>query len=213
MSNFDKERRIMVDKQLFKRGITNKRLLEAFENVPRHKFVQEDQQHMAYGDHPLPVGEGQTISQPYIVALMTDALELTKDDKVLEIGTGSGYQAAILAELAKEVYSIERIENLAISAKKVLEDLNYHNIHIKVSDGTLGWDDKSPFDAIIVTAASPVIPDSLTGQLKTGGRMIIPVGDMRTQDLIKIVKTEKELEKTNLGGCRFVPLRGEKGWG
>ncbi|UMZ74876.1 protein-L-isoaspartate(D-aspartate) O-methyltransferase [Natranaerofaba carboxydovora] len=212
MSVFEKERKSMVKKQIYKRGIREEKVLKAFESVPREKFVPEDQKHMAYGDHPLPIGDNQTISQPYIVALMTDALELQKEDKVLELGTGSGYQAAILGEIASEIFSIERIENLASNAKKILRELGYNNIHIKVDDGTLGWEDKSPFDAIMVTAASPNIPDSLTEQLKTGGRMVIPVGDLHSQDLLKVTKTKSGIEKVNLGGCRFVPLKGEKGW-
>lgn len=212
MKNYKDERKQMVKQQIYKRGITDEKVLKAFENVKRDEFVPEDSKHMAYGDHPLSIGENQTISQPYIVALMTEALELEEDDTVLELGTGSGYQAAILAEIAKEVYSIERIRSLAENAKKVLNKLGYNNIHIKVDDGTLGWEEKSPFDAIIVTAASPEIPDTLIKQLKTGGRLVIPVGDLMGQDLIKIKKTEKDLEKTSLGGCRFVPLKGEKGW-
>ncbi len=212
-TDLDKERKLMVDKQIYNRGIKDKRILHAFNQVPRHAFVPEDKQHMAYGDYPLPVGDGQTISQPYIVALMTDALELTSNDKVLEIGTGSGYQAAILAELVKEVFSIERIEGLAENARQILEGLGYENIQLRIDDGTLGWKDQAPFDGIIVTAASPRIPKSLTDQLNIGGRMVIPVGDMTSQDLIKVKKSQEgELEKTNLGGCRFVPLKGEEAW-
>ncbi|MCS7180855.1 MAG: protein-L-isoaspartate(D-aspartate) O-methyltransferase, partial [bacterium] len=166
----------------------------------------------AYDDCPLPIGEGQTISQPYIVALMTEALKLKEKEKVLEIGTGSGYQAAILAEIGCEVYSVERIETLAKRAEKVLSKLGY-KVRIKIGDGTLGWPEFSPYDKIIVTAAGPEIPESLLSQLSENeGRLIIPIGDRFIQDLILIVKKGKKIERNNLGGCQFVPLIGKEGW-
>ncbi len=166
----------------------------------------------AYGDYPLPIGEQQTISQPYIVAEMTQALQLGKDDRVLEIGTGSGYQAAILAEIAFRVYTIERINSLFIKARKLFDELHYHNIVARYSDGTLGWKAESPFDAIIVTAGAPEIPETLIKQLAVGGRMVIPAGDQFSQELIKLYKDKQGIRKTYLGGCRFVKLLGEQGW-
>ena len=180
--------------------------------VPRHLFVEEALQSQAYSDHPLPIGEKQTISQPYMVALMTEALLLTGKEKVLEIGTGSGYQTAILAELSAKVFSVERIRSLAIRARKLLHDLGYFNVEIKIFDGTVGWTDESPFDAIMVTAGSPDIPQPLIDQLKVGGRMAIPVGDPYVQDLIRITKTEEGVKKEDFGGCRFVKLIGKYGW-
>ena len=167
----------------------------------------------AYGDYPLPIGEQQTISQPFIVAEMTQALALGPDDRVLEIGTGSGYQAAILAEIAFRVYSVERIYSLYVNARKLFDRLRYHNIITRYSDGTSGWKDESPFDAIIVTAGAPKIPEVLISQLAPGGRMVIPVGNQNSQELIKLVKDDKGIHQTNLGGCRFVKLIGENGWG
>ncbi|MFN3534743.1 MAG: protein-L-isoaspartate(D-aspartate) O-methyltransferase, partial [Desulfatiglandales bacterium] len=166
----------------------------------------------AYDDHPLPIGKGQTISQPYIVALMTEALELKKEDKVLEIGTGSGYQAAILALIAKEVYTVERIKELYESAKERLDRLGFKNIFFKLFDGTLGWEDHSPFDAILVTAGAPSVPSPLLNQLKDGGRLVIPVGERHNQELIKITKKDGLQRTENLGGCRFVDLVGVHGW-
>jgi protein-L-isoaspartate(D-aspartate) O-methyltransferase len=180
--------------------------------VPRHLFVGEALQDQAYGDFPLPIGEGQTISQPYIVAEMTQALEVTPDDRVLEIGTGSGYQTAILAELAFRVYSIERVRKLFVGSRKLLDELGYHNVITKCSDGTLGWPAESPFEAIIVTAGAPAVPDKLVQQLTVGGRMVIPVGDRFSQTLLKIRKHEDGAHTTDLGGCRFVKLIGEQGW-
>ncbi|HSO71184.1 MAG TPA: protein-L-isoaspartate(D-aspartate) O-methyltransferase, partial [Thermodesulfobacteriota bacterium] len=173
----------MVQTQLVARGISDPKVLYAMQKVPRHLFVEEALQNQAYGDFPLPIGEQQTISQPYIVAFMTEALKLTGVEKVLEIGTGTGYQAAILAELAPEVYSIERVYSLVSRARRILESLRYFNVKIKASDGTLGWPEEAPFDAIIVTAAAPGIPKPLLDQLAMGGRLIIPVGDRQTQSL------------------------------
>jgi protein-L-isoaspartate(D-aspartate) O-methyltransferase len=180
--------------------------------VPRHLFVSEALQDQAYGDFPLPIGEGQTISQPFIVAEMTQALALTPQDIVLEIGTGSGYQTAVLAELAYKIYTIERVRKLFIATRKLLDQLKYHNIVAKCSDGTLGWEDEGPFDAIIVTAGAPTVPEALLGQLKEGGRLVVPVGGTHSQSLLKVVKQADGLRETNLGGCRFVKLIGNHGW-
>jgi protein-L-isoaspartate(D-aspartate) O-methyltransferase len=180
--------------------------------IPRHLFVEEALQSQAYCDHPLPIGEKQTISQPYIVALMTEALQLTGREKILEIGAGSGYQTAILAELAEKVFSIERIRSLAVRARKLLYELGYFNVEIKIFDGTLGWVEERPFDAVIVTAGAPDIPQPLIDQLAMGGRLVIPVGDAFVQDLIRVVKTEDGIKKEDLGGCRFVKLIGRYGW-
>ena len=172
--DLEEMRKDMVDTQIAARGITDKRVLAAFGKVPRHKFVPEDFQDAAYSDHPLPIGNGQTISQPYMVALMTEKLALKDGERVLEIGTGSGYKLAILAELAKEVYSIERFENLAEAARAKMEALGYRNVVIRSGDGTLGWEEYAPYDGIVVTAAAPDIPQSLVRQLKQGGKLVIP---------------------------------------
>jgi protein-L-isoaspartate(D-aspartate) O-methyltransferase len=209
---FKRLREKMVATQLEARGIHDFRVLEAMRTVPRHLFVGEALQDQAYGDFPLPIGENQTISQPYIVAEMTQALEVTKDDRVLEIGTGSGYQTAILAEIAFRVYTIERMRDLFIKARKLLDQLAYHNVVAKCSDGTLGWPDESPFEAIIVTAGAPQVPEKLVEQLSIGGRMVIPVGDQFSQTLVKIRRDEDGIHKMDLGGCRFVKLIGEHGW-
>jgi len=202
----------MVSTQIEVRGIHDQRVLEAMRKVPRHLFVSEALQDQAFGDFPLPIGEGQTISQPFIVAEMTQSLELTQNDRVLEIGTGSGYQTAILAELAYRVYTIERVRKLFIGARKILEQLHYHNVVAKCSDGTLGWAEESPFDAIIVTAGAPEVPATLVEQLEEGGRLVIPVGGRLSQTLLKIERGEDGIRKTNLGGCRFVKLIGNHGW-
>ena len=180
--------------------------------VPRHLFVSEALRDQAYGDFPLPIGEQQTISQPYIVAEMTQALQLNKNDRVLEIGTGSGYQAAILAEIVFRVYTMERIQSLLINARKLFDQLGYYNIVTRYSDGTAGWKDESPFDAIIVTAGAPQIPESLVRQLAMGGRMVLPVGNRYSQELVKLYRDKQGIRQTNLGGCRFVKLVGEYGW-
>jgi len=208
----ERQREEMVRNQIEARGIKDSKVLAAFRRVPRHLFVSEALRDQAYGDYPLPIGEQQTISQPYIVAEMTQALELSEDDRVLEIGTGSGYQAAILAEIAYRVYTIERIRSLHIQVRRLFDKLHYLNIVTKYGDGTKGWPDESPFDAIIVTAGAPVIPDSLINQLHEGGRMVVPVGNQHTQELTKIYRDNKGIRQTNLGGCRFVKLVGEHGW-
>ena len=202
----------MVETQTKARGIKDERVLKAMLKVPRHLFVDEALRDQAYGDFPLPIGEGQTISQPYIVALMTEALELKGNERVLEIGTGSGYQTAILAELALWVYTIERFPTLLERAKKVLKELGYKNISFKLDDGTLGWKEAAPFDAIIVTAASPDIPLPLVEQLTEGGRMVIPIGDEFSQTLIKGVKKGGKLHTKALEPVRFVKLVGAYGF-
>ena len=209
---FERMREEMVSKQIASRGITDLNVLEAMSKVPRHLFVSEALMDQAYGDFPLPIGEQQTISQPYIVAEMTQALQLRKEDRVLEIGTGSGYQAAIIAEIVFRVYTVERIRSLFIKTRKLFDELHYHNIVTKYSDGTSGWEDESPFDAIIVTAGAPAIPETLVNQLAVGGRMVIPVGTQYSQELIKLTRDENDVHKTYLGGCRFVKLVGEHGW-
>lgn len=212
MIDFPKARLKMVEEQIISRGIEDPRVIAAMKKVPRHLFVEEALQSQAYSDHPLPIGEKQTISQPYMVALMTEALQLNGREKVLEIGAGSGYQAAILAELAARVFSIERIRSLAIKARKLLYELGYFNVEIRVSDGTYGWLEESPFDGIIVTAGSPDIPQPLIDQLAMGGRLVIPVGDAYVQDLIRVTQTEEGIRREDLGGCRFVKLIGKYGW-
>ena len=208
-------RKKMVDSQIRSRGIRDERVLEAMEKVPRHFFIEEGLQDQAYSDHPLPIGERQTISQPYIVALMTEALALTGTEKVLEIGTGSGYQAAVLAELADRVFSTERLPRLADRARKILYALRYSNVLIKVGDGTQGWSEEAPFDGIIVTAGAPKVPKPLVQQLAVGGRLVIPVGDRYSQNLLRVVRLSEDpgdVDEEDLGGCRFVDLIGEHGW-
>jgi len=202
----------MVEEQVVARGVKDARVIAAMRKVPRHLFVEEALQNQAYSDRPLPIGEKQTISQPYMVALMTEALQLTGKEKVLEIGAGSGYQTAILAESARQVFSIERILSLTMKARMLLINLGYTNVEIKFSDGTEGWIGESPFDAIIVTAGSPDIPQPLVDQLAVGGRLVIPVGDESVQDLIRLKKTEEGVKREDLGGCRFVKLIGKHGW-
>jgi len=202
----------MVKEQLEARGISNPRLLEAFRHVPRHLFVEEALQNQAYEDYPLPIGDGQTISQPYMVALMIDALRLTGKEKILEIGTGSGYQTALLAELAEEVFSIERIPTLAHRAISTLNRMKYFNVTIRIGDGTFGWPEKAPFDGIIVSAGAPEIPEVLKGQLAPGGRLVIPVGSRSVQNLFRVTHTPNGFKTENLGGCTFVKLVGRYGW-
>ena len=209
---YQRLRNEMVTKQIIARGISDPRVLSAMRSVPRHMFVSEAMMDQAYGDYPLPIGEQQTISQPYIVAEMTQALQIAPEDRVLEIGTGSGYQAAILSHIAFRVYTVERIYSLYVRTRKLFDQLLYHNIVTRYSDGTTGWKEESPFDAIIVTAGAPEIPTVLVNQLAVGGRMVIPVGDRHSQDLIKLVRNEKGIHQANLGGCRFVKLIGEHGW-
>jgi len=192
--------------------IKDKRVLKAMARIPRELFVLQDYYYAAYEDRPLPIGFGQTISQPFIVALMTEALELKADDKVLELGTGSGYQAAILAELVKRVITVERIPQLAESARKVLEKLGYSNVEVHIAGKTLGWVCEAPYDGIIVTAAAPCVPEALLEQLAIGGCLVIPVGSRWQQELLKVTRLKKKNRIENLGGCRFVPLVGEGAW-
>jgi len=212
MVDFPKARLKMVEEQIVSRGIKDPRVIAAMKKVPRHLFVEEALQSQAYNDHPLPIGEKQTISQPYMVAIMTEALQLKEKGKVLEIGAGSGYQTAILAELAEKVFSIERIRSLAIKARQLLYELGYFNVEIKIFDGTHGWVEETPFDAIIVTAGAPDIPQPLLDQLAMDGRLVIPVGDAYVQDLMRVTKTKEGIKKEDLGGCRFVKLIGKYGW-
>jgi len=202
---FTQQREAMVDKQMRDRGIRDPQVLKAMKTVPRHKFVHPLLKPLAYQDSPLPIGHKQTISQPYIVAYMTEVLELDSEDRVLEIGTGSGYQAAVLSEIVKEVYSIEIISALAQEAKKRLDMLGYRNVIVKDGDGYQGWQAHAPFDAIIVTAAPPSIPPKLLEQLAVGGRMIVPVGSV-SQELVLITKTEEGTQQETLLPVRFVPM-------
>jgi len=211
--SFDASRNDMVDTQLVGRGIKNERVLFAFRKVPRHEFVPGNLRDIAYDDHPLPIGFGQTISQPYMVALMTELLGLKGFEKVLEIGSGSGYQAAILAELASEVYSVEKVAELAISSQDLLRKLGYANINIKQGDGTLGWQEHAPYDGIIVTAGAPLVPAPLVEQLKENGKLVIPVGSNFSQVLRVITKQEGgRTKETDECPCVFVPLVGKYGW-
>jgi len=202
----------MVEEQLIPRGIFDERVLSAFRKVPRHAFIPDKSLENAYGDFPLPVGEGQTISQPYMVALMTQYLDLKPGDRALEIGTGSGYQTSILAELAKEVYSVERFAVLAERAQMVLNDLGHANIKIKVGDGTEGWEEFAPYDAIVVTAGAPAVPEPLVEQLAEGGRLVVPVGGGFSQTLTLVKKQEGKIAQEEICGCVFVPLVGRYGW-
>jgi len=210
--DFKLARERMVKNQLIARGIKDEKVLQAMGTIPRHRFIEEALAGEAYNDHPVPIGEKQTISQPYIVALMTEALELKGRENTLEIGTGSGYQTAILATLSSRVYTIERVKSLLVHARKLLAQIGYDNILFKAFDGTLGWKEYAPFDAIIVTAGAPRIPQPLIDQLADNGRIIIPVGDKYTQELIKVTKKGEALKQENMGGCRFVNLIGVHGW-
>jgi protein-L-isoaspartate(D-aspartate) O-methyltransferase len=205
MTDYDQLRKQMVENQIITRGVSDERVLSAMLKVPRHLFVDESLRHEAYNDYPLPIGEEQTISQPYMVAMMTELMRLKGDEKVLEIGTGSGYQTAILAELAREVYTVEIIEGLSIIAKRVLDDLGYDNVKFKIGDGYSGWEAYAPYDAIIVTCGPSNVPESLVDQLAEGGKLIIPVG-VGYQTLTILEKIDGELKKTESIDCRFVPM-------
>ncbi|HLC16036.1 MAG TPA: protein-L-isoaspartate(D-aspartate) O-methyltransferase [Thermodesulfovibrionia bacterium] len=210
--DFAYERKWMIEHQLRRRGIQDERVLEAMAQVPRHLFVDESIISRAYDDSALPIGEGQTISQPYMVALMTEMLMLTGSERVLEIGTGSGYQACVLARLAAEVYTVERIGSLCLEAQSRFKALDIANIHCIVQNGSLGYQQEAPYDAILVTAASPSVPEPLVNQLKVGGRMVIPVGDKFSQLLYRVDKTHDNIITTTSTPCVFVPLIGECGW-
>jgi protein-L-isoaspartate(D-aspartate) O-methyltransferase len=203
-----REREQMVSRQIEARGVQDQKTLEAMRRVPRHLFVPPELAGQAYEDHPLPIGHGQTISQPYIVAFMTEALELGEDETVLEVGTGSGYQAAVLAEIAKRVYSIEIVEPLAQGAARRLKDLGYTNVEVRAGDGYQGWPEAAPFDGIMVTAAAPRIPEPLKDQLADGGRLVIPVGD-DWQELVVVTRRGDELDERRVLPVRFVPMTGE----
>jgi protein-L-isoaspartate(D-aspartate) O-methyltransferase len=209
---FERERGRMVEDQLVRRGISDGRVLAAMRRVQRHRFVEEAFRERAYGDHPLPIGQEQTISQPYIVALMTSLLALTGREKVLEVGTGSGYQTAVLAELARRVCSIERIPALAARARGALEALGYANVWVRVGNGTLGWPDEAPFDCILVAAGGPTVPPPLFEQLVDGGRMVLPLGDQTGQTLTLVQSVSGHMRTRPCGDCHFVPLLGKYAW-
>jgi len=209
---YERERLRMVEEQLVRRGLSDARVLDALRKVPRHLFVEEALRDRAYGDHPLPIGEEQTISQPYIVALMTQLLEVSDRDKVLEIGTGSGYQTAVLAELARRVCSIERLPRLAERARALLAELGYANVWVRVGSGTLGWPDEAPFDRILVTAGGPSVPPPLFQQLAEGGRLVLPLGDPVNQTLTVVEKVRGEMKTQEHGECKFVKLVGKYAW-
>ncbi|MBI3331151.1 MAG: protein-L-isoaspartate(D-aspartate) O-methyltransferase [Candidatus Omnitrophica bacterium] len=210
--SFDAQRERMVQEQLQARGVTDPRLLAAFRKVPRHLFVPPEFQEQAYTDHPLPIGAGQTISQPYMVALMTGRLGLQGHERVLEIGAGSGYQAAILAELALEVFSVERIPDLLRSAAGRLSALGYLNVHFTAGNGSLGWPAHAPYDAIVVTAAAPDIPAPLLAQLADGGTLVLPIGPQEGQVLVEVRKRRGIVTQQEIASCVFVPLVGRYGW-
>jgi protein-L-isoaspartate(D-aspartate) O-methyltransferase len=209
---YAKLREGMVKHQIEARGVRDSRVLEAMRRVPRHLFTPESFRHRAYDDSPLPIGEGQTISQPYMVAWMSELLEIEPEDRVLEIGTGSGYQAAILCELAGEVFTIEKQANLAVAAERRLRELGYHNMVVRTGDGTMGWPEESPFDGIVVTAGSPSVPQPLLEQLAEGGRLVIPIGPSGMQMLTLIRRTGDDYISNEEGSCVFVPLVGKFGW-
>jgi protein-L-isoaspartate(D-aspartate) O-methyltransferase len=212
VTNYEAECRRMVDEQIVGRGVRDERVLAAMRKVPRHEFLPEAFRSIAYADNALPIGEGQTMSQPYMVALMTELLGLTGGERVLEIGTGSGYQAAVLAELCSKVYTVERIKTIAEKARSTLDRLGCRNVAIKVYDGTYGWKEMAPFDAVMVTAGAPEIPAPLIEQLKDGGRMVIPVGERYGQSLLKVIKTAEGTVIQRSIPCVFVPLIGNHGW-
>jgi protein-L-isoaspartate(D-aspartate) O-methyltransferase len=211
-ASFEEARHRMVERQLAGRGITDERVLEAMREIPRHRFVPEDMADMAYRDTPLPIGYGQTISQPYIVAYMTQSLQLTPDERVLEVGTGSGYQVAILSRLAKQVYTVERMDELSKCAEQIVQELGYDNIEFRVGDGGYGWPEEAPFDAILVTAAAPEVPQPLIAQLADGAPLVAPIGPAGYQELVRLTKQGEGTKVDHLVPVAFVPLVGEHGW-
>ena len=211
-NRYEQQREAMVATQIEGRGVKDPRVLAAMRKIPRHIFVQEALWERAYDDHPLPIGEGQTISQPYMVAVMTEALKLKGEEKILEIGTGSGYQTAILAELSEQVFTIERIDLLTKMARRNLDRLGYTNVVFRTGDGTIGWQDQAPFDGILVTAGAPTVPRYLFEQLAENGRMVVPIGGMHGQELMLVRKKDGQPIKTRYFGCVFVPLIGKDGW-
>src|SRR5688500_11474534 len=214
MADFAELRERMVERQIAARGIRDPRLLDAFRQVPREEFVSPEYGRQVYGDHPLPIGRGQTISQPYIVALMIEAAEVKPGDRVLEVGAGSGYAAAVLSRIAKRVYAIERHAMLGEAARRRFEALGYDNMELRIADGTKGWPDAAPFDAIMVAAGGPAAPQALKEQLAIGGRLVVPVGEQWTgQRLLKVTRvSDSEYETEDIGSVAFVPLIGEQGW-
>lgn len=212
MMDYRENRERMVQEQLILRGISDPRVLAAMRKVPRHLFVGKAMEHKAYSDNPLPIGEGQTISQPYMVAIMSQSLGIQGGEKVLEIGTGSGYQAAVLAEMGANVFTIERVESLFVRARRLLDDLKLHSVAIKCGDGTIGWAEHAPFDRIIVTAGAPDLPKAYWDQLAEGGRIAIPMGDRQIQSLVLMEKIEGKPVRSEVCGCTFVPLIGKYGW-
>ncbi|HET6930368.1 MAG TPA: protein-L-isoaspartate(D-aspartate) O-methyltransferase [Candidatus Acidoferrum sp.] len=211
-TRFADDRRLMVETQIRKRGIADERVLHAMATVPRHEFVPAFWINQAYADEPLPIGHGQTISQPYIVAAMVASLSLTGSEKILEVGTGCGYQAAVVSLLAKEVHSVEILPELAQSSAERLQRLSYANVHVHCGDGTMGWPESSPYDAILISAAAPAVPEPLLQQLSEGGRLVAPVGDEDKQELQLVIKREGNFSVKQGGPCRFVPLMGQHGW-
>jgi protein-L-isoaspartate(D-aspartate) O-methyltransferase len=206
-------RRRMVEEQIIARGVRDARVIDAMLRVPRHLFVPEALAAQAYSDFPLPIGERQTISQPYMVAVMSEALQLQGGEKVLEIGTGSGYQSAVLALLARQVFSLERLPALARQARRTLDQCGFARVNVRVSDGTSGWEEEAPYEGILVTAGAPAIPQSYRSQLTIGGRLVIPVGDRISQTLVRLTRlSERDYREERLFGCRFVPLVGDHGW-
>jgi protein-L-isoaspartate(D-aspartate) O-methyltransferase len=216
MENLDQirneERERMVQTQLLGRGIKDNRVLEAFRKVPRHLFVPEKFESEAYQDYPISIGSGQTISQPYMVAVMLELLDLKGDEKVLEVGTGSGYESALLGELTREVYTVERVDSLSEQARKRLNEIGYKNIHFKIGDGSLGWSEFAPYQAMIVSAAAPITPQPLLDQLDQEGKLVLPEGESYSQTLVRIVKFSSSSRKEEFFNCVFVPLIGEYGW-
>ena len=212
MKNFSQLRKDMISEQLIARGITDKQVIKAIRDVPREEFVSLDLKDMAYNDSPLPLGKDQTISQPYMVGLMTQLLSLKKTDRVLEVGTGSGYQAAILSKIVNKVYSIERFEELLVQARASLDKLQIKNVELTCGDGSYGLSEHEPFNAIIVTAAAPKVPEELISQLSDGGRLVIPVGEIHAQRLLRVEKRGENIIKDYYDNCIFVPLVGKQGW-
>lgn len=212
LQSYSGQRQKMVEDQLVARGIQDLRLLEAMSRLPRHLFVPEYLAHKAYGEHPLPIGHHQTISQPYAQAVMTQALKLQGEERVLELGTGSGYQTALLAELTAQVFTIERLKSLGQTAKARLDELGYTNINFRFCDGTYGWRDRGPYDAILFAAGAPEIPKVLVEQLSEGGRLVGPIGEDGRQELVMLCRTDSGVKETRLGNCNFVPLIGKFGW-
>ena len=213
MTDYTIARRRMVEEQIVARGVRDARVIDAMLRVPRHLFVPEALAAQAYSDFPLPIGERQTISQPYMVAVMSEALQLQGGEKILEIGTGSGYQSAVLALLARQVFSLERLPALARQARRTLDQCGFARVNVRVSDGTSGWEEEAPYEGILVTAGAPAIPQTYRSQLAIGGRLVIPVGDRISQLLVRLTRlSERDYREERLFGCRFVPLVGDHGW-